>query len=75
MTAMTGARCCGSNKKAAVEPATAAASVRRRAGLELEINGNSYVNSPLMTLPYRTIITGRPVLVTYSFVGSIPRLW
>jgi len=62
-------------EKAAVGPATAASSVRQLAGLELEFTLNSYPNNPSMILPYRTIITGRPVLVSYSFVASIPRLW
>ena len=32
-----------------------------------------YANNPSMTFPFRTIITGRPVFVSYSFVTSIPR--
>ena len=33
-----------------------------------------YENNSLMILPSRTRVIGRPVLVSYSMVGSIPRL-
>jgi len=36
---------------------------------------SSQPKSSRITLPSRTIMTGRPVFVWYSFFGSIPRLW
>lgn len=34
----------------------------------------AYENKSLITPPFRTKVIGRPVLVSYSMAGSIPRL-